>query len=90
MAIAQQTPMDVTLLRMEMEDTLGPAINTLAGHAALAQKLEQDVTGLIETSARAMQDILELRHKIDGCGTLSGLAALVQKLSRPLQTFGNG
>ena len=54
MAIAQQTPMDVTLLRMEMEDTLGPAINTLAGHAALAQKLEQDVTGLIETSARAM------------------------------------
>ena len=90
MAVAQQTPADVTLLRTEMEDTLGPSINTLAGHAALAQKLEQDVTGLIETSARAMQDILELHRKIDGCGTLSGLAALAQKLARPLQAFGNG
>ena len=51
----------------------------LAGLAALAQKLERDVTGLMETSARARQDILELCHKIDGCGTLSGLAALAQK-----------
>ena len=88
-AIAQQTPTDVTLLRREMEDALGPAINTLAGFAALARKLEQDVTGMMETSARATQDILELHHKIDGCGTLSGLAASAQKLARPLQAFGN-
>ena len=44
---------DITLLQTETGDTLGPAINTLAGLAALARKLEQDVTDLMETSARA-------------------------------------
>ena len=44
---------DITLLRTETGDTLGPAINTLAGLAAFARKLEQDVTRLMETSARA-------------------------------------
>ena len=45
----------------------------------MAQKLEQDITGLLETSARTTQDILELCQEIDGCGTLSGLVVLAQK-----------
>ena len=84
MAIPQQTPTHVTLLRTEMEDALGPAIHNLSGLAALAQKSEQDITGLMETSARTTQDILELRQEIDGCGTLSGLAALVQKTEQAI------
>ena len=70
---------DVTLLQTETEEALNPAICNLSGLAALAQKSEQDITGLLETSARTTQDILELRQEIDWCGTLSGLAALAQK-----------
>ena len=43
---------DVTLLRTETEEALGLAIHNLSGLAALAQKSEQDITGLLETSAR--------------------------------------
>ena len=70
---------DVNLLRTEAEEALVPAICNLSGLAALAQKLEQDITGLLETSARTTHNILELRQEIDGCGTLSGLAALAHK-----------
>jgi len=65
---------DVPLLQTETEDALGPAFRNLSGLAAMAQKAEQDITGLMETSART-----ELRQEIDGCGTLSGLAAMTRK-----------
>jgi len=45
----------------------------------MAQRSEQNITGLMETSARTTQDMLELRQEIDGCGTLSGLAAMARK-----------
>ena len=70
---------DITLLRTEIGDALGPAFNTLSGLAASARKLEQEVTGLLESSARATQDILELRQELDGSGSLSGLIALAKK-----------
>ena len=70
---------DVTLLRTETEDALGPAFCNLSGLAAMVQKAEQDITGLLATSARTTHDMLALRQEIDGCGTLSGLADMARK-----------
>ena len=70
---------DVTSLRTETEEALGPAFCNISGLAVMAQKLEQNITGQMETSARTTQDMLELRQEIDECGTLSGLAALARK-----------
>ena len=53
-----------------------PMINSIDGLTATANKLEAKVTGLSESSARAMQDILVLRRDLDGGGDLAGLAAL--------------
>jgi hypothetical protein len=75
---------DVTLLRTETEETLGPAFCTLSGLAATAQRSEQNITGLMETSARTTQDMLELRREIDRCGTLSGLAAMARKSEKDI------
>ena len=80
---------DITLLRTEMGDALGPAFNTLSGLVALARKLEQEVTGLMESSARATQDILELRQELDGSGSLSGLAALAKKSEQEVIQLGS-
>ena len=70
---------DVTLLRTETEDALGPAFRNLSGLAAMVQKAEQDITGLLATSARTTHDMLALRQEIDGCVTLSGLADMARK-----------
>jgi len=70
---------DVALLQAETEEALVPAFCTLSGLAATAQRLEQNITSLMETSARTTQDMLELRREVDECGTLSGLAALARK-----------
>ena len=70
---------DVTSLRTEMEEALGLAFCNLSGLAVMAQRLEQNITGLVETSARTTQDMLELRQEINGCGTLSGLVAMARK-----------
>jgi hypothetical protein len=70
---------DITLLRTETEDALSRAFRNISGLAAMAQKAEQDITGLLATSARTTHDMLALRQEIDGCGTLSGLAAMARK-----------
>jgi hypothetical protein len=75
---------DVTLLRTETENALGPAFCNLSGLATMAQKLEQDITGLMETSAKTTHDMLELRQEINECGTLSGLAAMARQLEQDI------
>ena len=40
---------------------------TLSGLAAMARKSEQDILGIMETSAKNAQAILELRQEIAGC-----------------------
>ena len=70
---------DVTSLQTEMEEALGLAFRNLSGLAVMARRSEQNITGLVETSARTTQDMLELRQEINGCGTLSGLAAMARK-----------
>ncbi len=72
------------MLRTETEEALGPAFRTLSGLAAMAQRSEQNFTGLMETSARTTQDMLELRREIDGCGTLSRLAAMARKSEKDI------
>ena len=58
---------DVTLLRQETEDALGPTICNLSGLAALAQKSEKEIHDLMASSAKNTQAIQELRQEIDGC-----------------------
>ena len=72
----------LTLLRTETREALGPMFNTVSGLTASALKLEQDVTGLMESSARATQDILELCQELNGGGSLSALAALARQLEQ--------
>ena len=58
---------DVTLLRQETVDALGPTIRNLSGLAALAQKSEKEIHDLMASSAKNTQAIQELRQEIDGC-----------------------
>ena len=69
----------LTLLQTETREALSLTFNSISGLTASALKLDQDVTGLLESSARATQDILELRQKLTGGGSLSDLAALARQ-----------
>ena len=44
---------NVTLLRTETEDAFGPTVRNLSALTALAQKSEQEINGLMETSVAA-------------------------------------
>jgi hypothetical protein len=56
-----------------------PAIKSINGLTATANKLEAKVTDLSEASARATQDILVLRRDLNGGGDLAELAALARQ-----------
>ena len=74
----------LTLLQTEMREALSPTFNSISGLTASALKLDQEVTGLLASSARAMQDILELRQELNGGGSLSDLAGLASNRNRRL------
>ncbi len=54
----------LTLLQTETREALSLTFNSISGLTALALKLDQDVTGRLESSTRATQDILELRNSM--------------------------
>ena len=62
-----------------MMATLQPMINSFAGLTSTAHRLEETVTGLSESSARATQDILVLRRDLDGGGSLAELAEMARQ-----------
>ena len=69
------------LLRTETWEALSLTFNSISGltASALNLKLDQAVTGLLESSARATQDILELRQELNGGGSSSDLAMLARQ-----------
>jgi hypothetical protein len=56
-----------------------PAIKSIDGLTATAKELDAKVTDLLESSARATQDILVLRRDLGGGGDLAEPAALAQR-----------
>ena len=69
----------MTVTKTEMMETLQPMVNSFAGLTSSAHRLEETVTGLLDSSARATQDILVLRRDIDGGGSLADLAELARQ-----------
>jgi hypothetical protein len=57
-----KTTHDMLALRQEID-----GCGTLSGLAAMARKSEQDILGMMETSAKNTQAILELRQELAGC-----------------------
>jgi len=78
-SLRQETTDALTLFRTEMREALNPTINSIAGLTASAMKLDQDVTGLLESSTRATQDILEIHQDLNGGGSLADLAVLARQ-----------
>ncbi len=55
-----------------------PTVKSIDGLTATAHELEAKVMDLLESSARATQDILFLRRDLGGGGDLAELAALAR------------
>ncbi len=68
-----------TVTKTEMMETLQPMVNSFAGLTSSAHRLEETVMGLLDSSARATQDILVLRQDIDGGGSSADLAELARQ-----------
>ena len=76
-----------TVTTPAMMETIQPMLHSFAGLTSTANRLEETVTGLSESSARATQDILVLRRDIDGGGSLAELAGLARQSEQAVIGF---